>query len=108
MGKKSDIKYRLTPDGLKEVCKLQRQILETVWRYVKKDGIMMYSTCTINKEENEKQVQWMIENLPFEVVSMQKELPEEVRADEEKYGLQLLPGVHKTDGFFLCKLRRIG
>lgn len=107
MGKKRDIKCRLTADSLKEVCKLQRQILETVWRYVKKDGILMYSTCTINKEENEKQVQWIVENLPFEVVSIKEELPEEVRADEGEYGLQLLPGVHETDGFFLCKLRRI-
>ena len=108
MGKKRDIKYRLTSDSLKDVCQLQRQILETVWRYVKKDGILMYSTCTINKEENEKQVQWIVENLPFEVVSIRNELPEEVKADESEYGLQLLPGVHETDGFFLCKLRRIG
>ena len=108
MGKKRDIKYRLTPDSLKDVCKLQRQILETVWRYVKKDGILMYSTCTINKEENEKQVQWIVENLPFEVVSIRNELPEEVKADESEYGLQLLPGVHETDGFFLCKLKRVG
>ena len=106
MGKKRDIKYRLTPDSLQEVCKLQRQILKTVWKYVKKDGILMYSTCTINKEENEKQVQWIVENLPFEVVSIKEELPNEVKADEGEYGLQLLPGVHETDGFFLCKLRR--
>lgn len=108
MGKKRDIKYRLTPDSLKDVQSLQKQILSTVWKYVKKDGILMYSTCTVNKEENEKQVQWIVENLPFEVVSMKEELPEEVQADEGEYGLQLLPGIHKTDGFFLCKLRRIG
>ncbi|MBR4983001.1 MAG: 16S rRNA (cytosine(967)-C(5))-methyltransferase RsmB [Lachnospiraceae bacterium] len=108
MGKKRDIKYRLTPDSLKEVTALQRDILNTVWKYVKKDGILVYSTCTINKEENENQVQWIVENLPFEVVSMKEELPEEVKADEGNYGLQLLPGIHETDGFFLCKLRRIG
>ena len=107
MGKKRDIKYRLTPQSLKEVTSLQKDILNTVWRYVKKDGILMYSTCTINKEENEKQVQWIVENLPFEVVSIKEELPQEVRADVSQYGLQLLPGIHKTDGFFLCKLRRI-
>ena len=107
MGKKRDIKYRLTPDSLKEVQELQQQILNTVWKYVKKDGILMYSTCTINREENEKQVQWIVENLPFEVVSMKEELPEKLRADEGEYGLQLLPGIHETDGFFLCKLRRI-
>lgn len=108
MGKKRDIKYRLTPDALKDVQGLQKQILNTVWKYVKKDGILMYSTCTVNKEENEKQVQWIIENLPFEVVSMKEELPEEIKAEEGEFGLQLLPGIHKTDGFFLCKLRRIG
>ena len=108
MGKKRDIKYHLTPDSLKEVCKLQRQILETVWKYVKKDSILMYSTCTINKEENEKQVQWIVENLPFEVISVREELPDKIKGDEGKFGLQLLPGVHETDGFFLCKLKRIG
>lgn len=107
MGKKRDIKYRLTPESLEEVQNLQQQILNTVWRYVKKEGILMYSTCTINPEENEKQVQWIVNNLPFEVVSMKEYLPEELKAEEGEYGLQLLPGIHETDGFFLCKLRRI-
>ena len=108
MGKKRDIKYRLTPENLKEVAFLQKQILETVWRYVKKEGILMYSTCTINSEENEKQVQWIVENLPFEVVSIKEELPEDLKAEEGKFGLQLLPKLHESDGFFLCKLKRIG
>lgn len=110
MGKKRDIKYRLTQNNLKEVQELQRQILNTIWKYVKKDGILMYSTCTINSEENEKQVQWIVENLPFEVVSMKEDLPEALKdaAEESNFGLQLLPGIHETDGFFLCKLRRIG
>lgn len=106
MGKKRDIKYRLKPESLEEVAVLQKQILNTVWKYVKKGGILMYSTCTINKEENQKQIQWIVENLPFEVVSMKEELPQQLRQEEGKYGLQLLPGIHKTDGFFLCKLRR--
>ena len=108
MGKKRDIKYRLTADSLKEVVMLQKQILGTVWKYVKKGGILMYSTCTINSEENEKQVQWIVENFPFEVVSMKEELPKEVAEDVSEHGLQLLPKVHETDGFFLCKLRRVG
>ena len=107
MGKKRDIKYRLTPDSLKEVQELQKNILNVVWRYVKKGGFLMYSTCTVNQEENEKQVQWIVENLPFEVVSMKEELPEELKTEEGEYGLQLLPGIHETDGFFLCKLRRV-
>lgn len=108
MGKKRDIKYRLTQDSLKEVSSLQREIVSTVWKYVKKGGILMYSTCTINREENEKQVQWITKKLPFEVVSMKEELPKELVTDESDFGLQLLPGIHETDGFFFCKLRRIG
>ena len=107
MGKKRDIKYRLTPGSLEEVQGLQRQILGTIWKYVKKGGILMYSTCTVNCEENEKQVQWIVQNLPFEVVEIKEELPEALKADVEEYGLQLLPGIHETDGFFLCKLRRV-
>lgn len=107
MGKKRDIKYRLTPESLKEVVVLQQQILSTIWQYVKKEGILMYSTCTVNREENEKQVQWIVDNFPFEVVSMKESLPKEVQKDESEYGLQLLPGIHETDGFFLCKLKRI-
>ena len=49
----------------------------------------------------------MVENLPLEVVSMKEYLPRELEACEGKEGLQLLPGIHETDGFFLCKLRRI-
>ncbi len=108
MGKKRDIKYHLKQESLKEVAVLQRQIVNTVWPYVKKGGILMYSTCTINREENENQIQWILKNLPFEVVSMKEELPEALKVDEGEYGLQLLPGKHETDGFFLCKLRRIG
>lgn len=107
MGKKRDIKYRLTPDSLSQVAELQRQILSVVVKYVKKGGILMYSTCTIHRGENQAQVQWLTENFPFEVVSMQEQIPEVLAAQEGKYGLQLLPGIQETDGFFLCKLRRI-
>lgn len=106
MGKKRDIKYRITRDNLEEITKLQREILDTVWPYVKKGGTLMYSTCTINKKENEEQVQWFTKNYPFEVVPMKEELPGQLSEDETKWGLQLLPGIHETDGFFLVKLRR--
>lgn len=106
MGKKRDIKYRMNPGQLEEIIKLQREILDTVWPYVKKGGFMMYSTCTINKQENEEQVQWFTKNYPFEVVSMKEELPGQLSEYETEWGLQLLPGIHDTDGFFLVKLRR--
>ena len=107
LGKKRDIKYRLTKDSLKEVSALQREIIGTVWKYVKKGGILMYSTCTINPEENEKQIQWILKNFPFEVVQLKDELPSTIAIAEGEFGVQLLPGIHETDGFFFCKLRRV-
>ena len=51
--------------NLKELAKLQREILSVVWKYVKPGGRLIYSTCTINKEENAENARWITENLPF-------------------------------------------
>lgn len=106
MGRKRDIKYRLTPAALEEMVLLQQKILTAVGPCVKPGGVMVYSTCTINEGENQKQVQWITENLPFEVEEMKDYLPGPLKEAEGPWGLQLLPGIHETDGFFLAKLRR--
>lgn len=106
MGRKRDIKSRVNIDAIEEVIGLQRQILETVWEYLKPGGILIYSTCTINRKENEEQVKWIRENLPFQVLSMQEYLPESLKNQESPLGLQLFPGDYGTDGFFLAKLQR--
>jgi len=105
MGRKRDIKYRIRPESLEELVLLQQKILTAVWPMVKPGGVLIYSTCTINEKENQKQIQWITENLPFETEAM-KELPKELKAAEGPWGLQLLPGIQDTDGFFLAKLRR--
>ncbi|MDE7287445.1 MAG: 16S rRNA (cytosine(967)-C(5))-methyltransferase RsmB, partial [Lachnospiraceae bacterium] len=53
IGKKRDIKYRITEEGIKELIILQRKILDVVWQYVKPGGVLIYSTCTINPDEND-------------------------------------------------------
>ncbi|MCR5272827.1 MAG: 16S rRNA (cytosine(967)-C(5))-methyltransferase RsmB [Lachnospiraceae bacterium] len=52
--RKTDIKYHMTPEMTKELAKLQQSMLDTVCDYVKCGGTLMFSTCTINKEENEE------------------------------------------------------
>ena len=106
LGKKRDIRYRMNPQQMQELVALQKQILSVVWQYVKPGGTLMYSTCTIHKAENEQMVQWFTENFPFERQSMKEQLPEALRDYEENGMLQLLPGIHPTDGFFIAKLRR--
>ncbi len=106
MGRKRDIKLRINIDNINEVVLLQKNILKTVWDYLKPGGILIYSTCTINQKENEEQVEWILKNFPFQVLSMKELLPESLKNQESPLGLQLFPGDYGTDGFFLAKLQR--
>lgn len=91
MGKKRDIKYHVTPESIESLLSLQRRIVDASWQYVKKGGILMYSTCTIDKKENEEMVRYICENYPFTLL-------------EEK---QILPGLMEADGFYYGKLQRL-
>ena len=93
MGKKTDIRYKMTAEKQTDLVKLQRQILDTVYTYVKKGGTLVYSTCTIHKDENAGNVEWFVKKHPeFEVVSSE----------------QMFPGGEYHDGFFIAKLIRRG
>ena len=90
LAKKTDLKYKMTPEKEKEVAELQRQILKTVHRYVKPGGTLIYSTCTICKSENEENAKWFVENHPqFEL----------------RWEKQIFPG-RETDGFYIAKFIR--
>ena len=91
MGRKPDIRYNITEDKLVSLKELQQSILSVVQAYVKQGGIMMYSTCTINSEENEANADWLCEKYGFKKIEYRQILP-------EKNG--------GTDGFFVAKLRR--
>ncbi len=90
MGKKRDIKYHVTKESLGEIVALQKKIIENSWRYVKPGGILLYSTCTIHRGENEEMVKWIVENFPF----------------EQEASNQILPGIAESDGFFYARLKR--
>lgn len=68
----------------------------------------MYSTCTVNPEENLDNVHWFLEQNPeFFLRDIRENLCEELRGDvQEKGCLQLLPGIHKSDGFFLACMQK--
>ncbi len=106
IGRKQDIKYRVNAQSLSEIVTLQKEIVSNVVQYLKADGTMMYSTCTMNPAENEEMVRWICRTFSMETVSMAEELPAALKAAGETGCVQLLPGVHPTDGFFFAKLRR--
>ncbi len=89
--KKTDVKYRVTPQQTAELASLQRQILSVVEHYVKPNGTLLYSTCTINREENEDNVAWFLEQ--YEEFSLE-------------FMRQMFPGETAGDGFFIAKLRK--
>lgn len=109
LGKKTDLKYKMTEHAQKDLVALQRDILSKVKSYVKMGGTLIYSTCTINKDENIGNVEWFLsENKEFELVSVKEDLCEELRDSVAREGcLQLLPGVHKSDGFFIAKFKKV-
>lgn len=130
MGKKRDIKYNITEEGLKSLCSLQKEIVKASWEYVKPGGILLYSTCTVNTAENEEMVRFIAEELPFEPIPLSETLPEEILAEKQRITemrkkagkplsvplneaeteacIQLLPGFMETDGFFIARFRRKG
>ena len=76
-------------------------------RYLKPGGRLLFSTCTINQKENEQQFAWLREKFGLAPLSLDDALPACLHSETTKSGyLQLLPGVHDTDGFFISVLCR--
>lgn len=67
IGKKPEIKYRVTAQKQEEIVILQRTILDNAAEYVKPGGVLVFSTCTIAKEENEENMLWFMNNHPFKL-----------------------------------------
>lgn len=107
IGRKPDIKYRMTPEKLKELSALQREILSVVQAYVKPGGRLVFSTCTIDRTENEDNVQWFLNQFPFEGADLSGMLDDRINTATGKQGyIQLLPGIHPCDGFFLAVFQK--
>lgn len=101
--KKPDIKYTKGPEDIDKLVEIQRKILTAAEKSVAKNGILLYSTCTISRRENTDNVKWFCENFDFE--------PEKINTIKgydtaERGCIQILPCDNNTDGFFIAKLRR--
>ena len=101
--KKPDIRYKNLKDT-EELPALQLKILLNQANYVKPGGVLMYSTCTVLRRENEDVVKAFLDSRDdFYLEPL--DLPE-VFPENETGMLTLIPGEYDTDGFFICRLRR--
>ena len=108
IGRKQDIRYRMNPTRQEELVRIQRRILSVAQNYVKPGGVLIYSTCTIGADENQLNVKWFLENYPFRLEGIDSYICDELKGKTTKGGyIQLLPGVHQSDGFFIARLKRL-
>ncbi len=106
--RKPEIKYNKSLEDIKEISQMQYNIIRNSSRYLKQNGILVYSTCTIEREENIKLInRFLSENPMYKFVPI-----EEVNCDDMKINgrdgyIELFPNIHGTDGFFIAKLIKI-
>ncbi|AGB19130.1 16S rRNA (cytosine(967)-C(5))-methyltransferase RsmB [Thermoanaerobacterium thermosaccharolyticum] len=107
--KKPDIKLKnYTKKDFEELNNIQYRILSSSSKYVKRGGYILYSTCTIGREENMNIVdKFLNENKEFKISDIRSFLPEKLTSYVDDRGcIQLLPNINNTDGFFICKMQR--
>ena len=101
--KKPDIRYK-DPEPLKDLPQVQRAILDNAARYVRPGGVLVYSTCTLLRRENEEVALGFLSDHPaFQAEGF---LLPEYAGDARTGMLTLWPHRQGTDGFFICKLRK--
>jgi 16S rRNA (cytosine967-C5)-methyltransferase len=107
IGRKPDIKYKVNLQKIEELALLQKQILHNAASYVRPGGTLIYSTCTVSHAENLDNTRWFANTYPFTLESLDPYLPRELKRITTAEGyLQLVPGVHESDGFFLARFRK--
>ncbi|MBT2735485.1 16S rRNA (cytosine(967)-C(5))-methyltransferase RsmB [Neobacillus sp. C211] len=108
MRRKPDMKYTKTEKDIERLSTIQQDLLMSVSPLLKKDGILVYSTCTVDKEENEYTVKTFLENNPeFEGdLSFKNRMPEAIQPLITGFDVQIFPQDLGSDGFYIAVLRK--
>lgn len=105
--RKPDLKWAKRPEDIEDISRLQRELLDAVSGLLKPDGVLVYSTCTIEKAENSDVVRDFLDRHPeFQLADEQAGAGLQLTAADarEPMGLQLLPQDAHSDGFYICRL----
>ncbi len=101
---------------VKELAKLQRKLIKSAYNALKPNGILVYSTCTLNLEENEKILEWALENLDLEMMDINLNIKGSIKGDisylenskfikQIEKAIKILP-TKEMEGFFVAKLKK--
>ena len=104
--RKPDIKWNRQEEDIKEISDIQFNILKTCSKYLKRNGTLVYSTCSMLKEENDAIIEKFIKEENFETVNIEEQIPNEFSEITTKDMVQFLPS-QKHDGFFITMLKKI-
>ncbi|MGL4847951.1 MAG: 16S rRNA (cytosine(967)-C(5))-methyltransferase RsmB [Clostridium sp.] len=106
ISRKPEIKWNKRENTMGLITKIQRRIMKNSWEYLKSGGTMVYSTCTINKKENEENVRWFLENFKdaeLELLNVGKMENIEYTRD----GMVTILPNKNMDGFFIAKIKKM-
>lgn len=106
--RKPDLKWRKRETEINDIAALQYELLASVQRLLKPGGILVYSTCTIDAEENERVVSRFLQSHGH--FELDTEWPAQLRHivnQQHSVGVQLLPQHYGSDGFYIARLRRL-
>ncbi len=107
MKRKPDIRYNKEMTDIEDIAQIQRAILTQAVKYLKPEGTLVYSTCTISKVENEEMVDFMTKELGLELNEIVDTIPNKLQKEVRQGSMiQILPQLAGTDGFFIAGLKK--
>lgn len=108
LGRKTDLRYKVTEERIRNLVRLQREILTCSADLVKPGGVLLYSTCTVNPSENQENAEWFLREHPqFIREDLSGRVCRELRETAVHDGfIQMIPGIHSGDGFFIARFRK--
>lgn len=105
MFRKNDLSYLdWSIDKVHRCSEIQRELIMHAYSLLKKDGIMVYSTCTFEKEENEDIVQYLLDNSNASLINI-KEIDGAIRGIDMKEAIRLYPSHFKGEGQFIALIK---
>jgi len=100
-----DIKVHRKVTDIKPLVEIQAKILKQCWSLLKPGGILVYATCSVFKDENQKQIAKFLNENEAEVLLMPQHIHEQL-SERAEVGYQILPGEFQMDGFYFCGIKK--